>query len=142
MNILLDTNILFSALISDGKERLLISKIIGRRYKIVVTDLILEEISYIIDRKISGKKKNRAKEIITTLSKSVFIFVKKYDLYKENIGKAKEYINEKDAPILAAGLQKEIDFIVSGDKDFIENNKLSFLRGKKIFTTKEIMKKI
>ncbi len=142
MNILLDTNILFSALISDGKERLLVSKIIGKRYKIVVTDLILEEINDVIYRKISKKKRNKAKEIITTLSKSGFVFVKKYDLYKNNINKAKGYINEKDAPILAAGLQKEINFIVSGDKDFIENDNLSFLRGKKLFTTREIMKKI
>jgi putative PIN family toxin of toxin-antitoxin system len=142
MNILLDTNILFSALISDGKERLLVSKIIGKRYKIVVTDLILEEINDVIDHKISKEKRIKAKEIITALSESIFVFVKHYDLYRNNINKAKDYINEKDAPILAAGLQKEINFIVSGDKDFVENDNLSFLRGKKIFTTKEMMGKI
>ncbi len=142
MNILLDTNIIFSALISDGKERLLVSKIIGKRYKIVITDLILEEINHVIDCKISKEKQKNAKKIITAISKSVFVFIKSYNLYKNNIDEAKKYINEKDVPILAAGLQEEIDFMVSGDKDFIENKKLNFLRGKKLFTTGEIIQKI
>jgi len=141
MNILLDTNIIFSALISDKKERLLINKIIRKRHTIVITDLVLEELNCVVERKLPQKEQKKAKKIITALSISDFIFLKRHNLYKNNIEKAKEYISEKDAPILAAGLQEEIDFIVSGDKDFIENKKLYFLRKKKILTTREIIEK-
>ncbi len=142
MKVLLDTNIIFSALISDGNERLLISKIIGKRHQIVITDLILEELKYVIKRKISKKEQKKVLKIIDTLSGSVFVFVKKHDLYKKNIKKARKYINDKDVPVLAVGLQSEIDAIVSGDKDFVSNKKLHSLRKKKIFTAKEIFKKL
>ncbi len=142
MKILLDTNIIFSALISDKQERLLISKIIGRHHTIVVTDLILEELMFVIKRKLASKNQKKAEKIIFDMLGSNFIFVKNHNLYKNNIEKARNHINEKDVPILAAGLQKEIDFIVSGDKDFTQNKKLSSSQKKKIFTTREIMEKL
>ena len=59
--------------------------------------------------------------------------------YERNLAGARKLINEKDAPILAAGHQEEIGAIVTGDKGFLENPKLKNLRGKKIFTTRELL---
>lgn len=139
MRILLDTNILFSGFVYDGNEKDLIEKIIASTYTIVVTDLILEEIERLFEKKLSKSEAAKSKIIFNNLQKSGFVRIKSRSEYQKLLSRARALINAKDAPILAAGLQDEINLIVSGDADFITNPKISFLRKKKIFTTKEAL---
>ena len=139
MHILIDTNILFSALICEGNERLLIEKAAAQGHTVIVTDLIIEEIQCAVDRKLPQSKSRKARSVLKLILNKKQIHLKTAEQYFRLIAKARKYINKKDAPILAAGLQKEIDAIVSGDSDFIKNPKLSFLRKEKIFTTKEAL---
>lgn len=139
MRVLLDTNILFSALITDGRERYLIEKIIASYHTIVITDFIAEEIEAVLLKKLSPRGSLKTRTILRNIQKEKFFYTKKRVQYQKFISRAKQLINEKDAPILAAGLQPEINAIITGDKDFLQNKKLTFLRRKKVFNTKEIL---
>jgi predicted nucleic acid-binding protein len=139
MYILFDTNILFSSFIADGNEKYLVEKVVSSSDTLVVTDLIIQEMDRLFTRKLSRNRASYAKKLFERLCKSELSYIKPANKYRRLIPEAQKFINEKDAPILAAGLQKEIDMLVSGDSDFIKNPKLSFLRREKIFTAKEAL---
>lgn len=50
----------------------------------------------------------------------------------EDLALAKKMINEKDAPILAAAMTGNVDWLLSLDKHFLKSD-MTGLRGKKIF---------
>ncbi|MDA2922685.1 putative toxin-antitoxin system toxin component, PIN family [Patescibacteria group bacterium AH-259-L07] len=139
MRILLDTNILFSALIAEGNEKYLVEKITASYHTIALTDLTIEEIKTVLSKKLSKKSATKAKAILKNIQQQKLFYIKTKDQYKKFIPKAQQLINKKDVPILAAGIQPEIDALVTGDKDFLQNPKLSSIRKKKIFSTKEIL---
>jgi predicted nucleic acid-binding protein len=136
---LLDSNIWYSALISGGNERVLVRRLLAEGHTIAITDLIRDEVTGVIRRKLAGEQRHSAENFFRTLLDTSPFFLKSQELYARHIVTASEYINTKDAPILAAGLQDEVEAIVSGDNGFIKNEKLSFLRKKKIFTTRELL---
>ena len=142
MRILVDTNTLFSAVITEGNEKQLLEKTVHGLHRIVVTDLIVEELERLFPRKLSGERAKRAEKVFATLLESKFTYMKERSQYIHLLQKAASLINQKDAPILAAGLQGEIDALVTGDRDFLENPKLRRLRRKKIFTTKELLSRL
>mgnify|MGYP001578390490 FL=1 len=142
MRILVDTNTLFSAVITEGNEKQLLEKTVHGLHRIVVTDLIVEELERLFPRKLSGERAKRAEKVFATLLESKFTYMKERSQYIHLLQKAASLINQKDAPILAASLQDEIDALVTGDRDFLENPKLRRLRRKKIFTTKELLSRL
>ena len=142
MRILVDTNTLFSAVITEGNEKQLLEKTVHGLHRIVVTDLIVEELERLFPRKLSGERAKRAEKVFATLLESKFTYMKERSQYIHLLQKAASLINQKDAPILAAGLQDEIDALVTGDRDFLENPKLRRLRRKKIFTTRELLSRL
>ena len=139
---LLDSNIWYSALISGGNERVLVRRLLAEGHTIAVTDLIRDEVTGVIRRKLAGERRHSAENFFHTLLGMSPFFVKSQELYQRHVATASQYINDKDAPVLAAGLQDEIEAIVRGDSDFIKNPKLSFLRMKKIFTTRELLERL
>jgi len=48
--VVLDTNVLVSAIISDGKSRELLKKGIANQYSIVISDLIIKELIIVMKR--------------------------------------------------------------------------------------------
>lgn len=50
LRVVLDTNVLVSAIISDGKARILFKKGIASHYRIVTSNLILKELSTVLSR--------------------------------------------------------------------------------------------
>ena len=142
MRILCDTNTIFSVLYHDGIERWFVEQAINRGHTIVVTDSILAELDDVLHRKLPKNRQQGALQLLAALSYHPSVWTKKHDQYTDLIAQADMYINKKDAPILAAGLQEEIGALVSGDKDFIKNPKLRSLRKKKIFTTREMLERL
>ena len=142
MRILLDTNTLFSALLTEGNERQLVDKAISGPHTLVFTDLIEEQAGRVFFRKLSPARAKKAQESFRILKRSKFVYTKSREQYERNLKHARKLINEKDTPILAAGLQEEINAIVTGDKGFLENPKLKNLRGKKIFSTREFLTRL
>ena len=139
MRILLDSNIFISALLVEGNERHLIEKALSSRHTLVLTDLIAEEIERFLSRKLSKNKSVKARALWVTLQTSPSVYRKEKHQYKKLLFKAQRFINLQDSPILATGFQEEINAVVTGDKDFLENKKLQHLRRKKIFTSREII---
>jgi uncharacterized protein len=50
LRVVLDTNVLVSAIISDGKSRELLKKGITNQYAILISDLILKELIVVLRR--------------------------------------------------------------------------------------------
>lgn len=138
MRIVLDSNIIFSALIS-GKELYLD---IFRALQIYVPDFLLTEISKYEDRIL---KKTKIRNEFTFFIRELFseiIVIPKFAIMQENYKKAFLLCNDidpKDTPYLALSLELDIPLWTS-DKKLIDG-----LRNKgysNIITTEEIFKLI
>jgi len=116
MKLLLDTSILYSALV----HRKTIGKILDlliEKHRIVLTDYIVEEMKRNINKKVSiGRKETILENWRTFVS---LCEVKYKEEYLEFIGFAKELISGKDAPILACAMLPDIDCLVTSDKEFL-----------------------
>ncbi len=142
MRVLIDTNILMSALAFYGNERRMVEQLLEAEHTVVVTDYILAETERIVRRKFSVEGQKRSFDLLARFQTGQAVYVKPHVLYEPQVPPALELSNKKDAPILAAALQDEIDALVSGDKDFLENTKLATLRRKKIFSTRELLERL
>jgi putative PIN family toxin of toxin-antitoxin system len=142
MRILLDTNVVFSSLLWDGNEHALVETIIVQRHTIVMTDLIMEEVRRTVTQKTKPRITKKIFALIDRLEASPYVLIKTAREYHAHTTAALDMINKKDAPILAAAMLADVDVIVSGDNGFIKNPKLKKWRGKKLFTTKELLLKL
>mgnify|MGYP006282674547 CR=1 FL=1 len=132
MKLVLDTNIIISALIRDGiTRRIIFSPFI----ECIIPEHSLKEISK-YEKLICEKAKlnNRDfKLILTIIFKKVKIIQKKE--YKDKIEKAKTMIKDiEDTPFIALYLASKADGIWTNDKDFKSRKDLL------IFRTKELSK--
>lgn len=142
MQILVDSNVLFSALLKEGNERQLIEAVILEGHTLVITDLIAEELRRNIKAKYPAAIKEDALQQLAKILQAGFLKQKNHAEYKDNIKAALRLIVKKDAPILAAGLQPEIDVIATSDSHFLKNKKLNYLRRKKILSPRECLAKL
>ncbi len=142
MRVLIDTNVLFSALLTDGPERELLRVLTGQGDTLVLTETIIEELKRNVAQKYPLAARSRALAIIEVMISGDFIKLKGHREYTSFMSEALTLINKKDAPILAVALGVDIDVFVTGDKDFLANPKLRFLRGRKIFKPRELLNKI
>jgi len=120
LKVLLDTNILISAMFfGNAKINKLITRIIDNG-QIILTDYSINELYRVAQNKFSAEKA----DIEVFLNSFPYIAIKTPDSFG-NIPKMRD---EKDTPILAAALEFGCNIIVSGDKDFlsleIENPKI------------------
>lgn len=107
-NILIDSNILISALVFDGICRKLLLELINRHHYIFVSQYIDHEFR----NKIIEKWENKSK-----------IFLLKYEELRipilESSSKEIEKIRDsKDIPIINDAIAYNIDILFTGDKDF------------------------
>lgn len=131
MRIVLDTNVLISALIRKGKPRKLFDQVILGKIKLVLSEPILEEFI-----KVAKKKKFRpyfrnseAADFIALLKRvSEFVQVQS----RVNITRDKS-----DNIILATALDGNADYVVSGDKDLLT---VQEFKGVKVLTVDQMLK--
>jgi putative PIN family toxin of toxin-antitoxin system len=111
MKIMLDTNVLISALIFGGQAGKLLHMLFESDYELYVSDYIDKEFKAKLDIKWPDKSE------------------KVYNLYHQlNINfcsstseKLGELRDKKDIPVLSDAIYHGIDLILSGDKDFLES---------------------
>lgn len=115
MKILIDTSTLYSAITHNGTINTLI-EIIQKTEKLVLTDYIIEELKTNFRDTYSGKNQEEILQKLENLISNCEIKTK--DEYIKHLPKAKNYISNKDAPILAAGMLKDIDYLITSDKEF------------------------
>lgn len=124
MRVVLDTNVLVSALISGGKPSRLLEAIVLRGHSLVLSDPIIEELSSVArDDKIAryaGEEEYSA-FLKTLLAKASFVQLKS----RVNV------FDDADDLVLGTAKDGRADLIVTGDKHMLE---LKTFRGIEIIT--------
>ena len=109
MRILIDTNILFSALLFPGSKPSKALLYIADHHEVVLCDRNIAELRNILKRK-APKYLPDAEVLLAELS---------YELIPA-INHAEKLIRDsKDQPILNAAIVSDVDIILTGDKDFL-----------------------
>ena len=73
LKVVLDTNVLISAIISDGKSRELLKKGIANQYRIITSDLILKELETVLCRPKFKTRQEEVNRIIHALNKTAHV---------------------------------------------------------------------
>ena len=111
MKILIDTNILISALVFRGKINDVIKELLDSEHELFISTYILGE----FEGKISEKWPDKKKEILQRFQKIGFEVKKSTD----NVESVLRDI--KDDPVLADARKYDADILLTGDKDFLES---------------------
>lgn len=111
MRIVLDTNVLVSALIVDGRPRALLDSIITENHRLILSRKIVEEFVEItaeprIRKYITGEEVERFLHDLSAVSKLVAVRTK-----------VKIVRDKKDNPILATAHDGHARYLVTGDDD-------------------------
>ncbi len=76
----LDTNVLVSAIISDGKARVLSGKAIANQYGIVTSDLILKELTTVLKRPKLKTSEDEIQRVILALKRTANVVTEEQKL--------------------------------------------------------------
>ena len=109
MRILVDTNILFSALVFPHSKPAQALLYIADNHEIVLCDRNIAELRNILERK-APKYLPDAEVLLTEMS---------YELIPAVEHAEKLIRDAKDQPILNAAIVSDVDIILTGDKDFL-----------------------
>jgi uncharacterized protein len=104
----LDTNVIVSAVISDGKARDLLKKGISGKYRIVTSDLILTELETVLCRPKFKTSKEEIQSIIAALARIADVVA-----VKTKIKVVKD--DPKDDMVIETAIDGDAHLIVTGD---------------------------
>ncbi|MCL1987919.1 MAG: putative toxin-antitoxin system toxin component, PIN family [Firmicutes bacterium] len=111
MKVMLDTNVLFSALIHGGKVAPIVVEYISKHYDLYLLDYVIEEL-----KKITHKKKpHKLDELDELLAKLNYTLL---ETPERNFDDYPDMRDSKDVPILRAAFTYKMDVLITGDKDF------------------------
>ncbi len=111
--VVLDTNIVISALAYDGPERRVFSKCINREFILYITTEILEEVSRVLEYPkfaFSSDQKSRIKLALAEAGNLIPI-IERINIVSED---------PSDNIFLEAAISSEADFLVTGDKHLLK----------------------
>jgi putative PIN family toxin of toxin-antitoxin system len=128
LRVVFDTNVLISAIISDGRPRELLMKGISKEFAIVTSDLLLRELGTVLRRPKFKTDEDEIHRIILALMQvaEVVEVVSKFNLVKED---------PKDDVVVETAYDGKANFIVSGDRHLLA---LNSFRGIKIVRVKQM----
>lgn len=134
LRVVLDTNSLVSALITRGKPRALLRKIINKKLTLVISNRIIQEFKIVMKRPKFQRYVDSSDidEFLMRLIKISELIEVKSDF---NIVKG----DPTDDIILNCACDGKVDYIVSGDEHLLA---LKNFKGIKIVTAGEILKNI
>jgi uncharacterized protein len=129
LRVVLDTNVLVSAIISDGKPRELLKKGIANQYSLVISDLILKELVVVLRR---PKFKTSEDEVHRT----ILALIRTADVV--NVKSEVKAVEEdpKDDMIIQTAIDGGVDMIVTGDCHLLA---LKTFSGIKIIKVREML---
>jgi len=113
MRVIIDTNILISAAVPDGKPEKVINFIISHAdYDWIVSQEILDEYREVLQRKKLKLRDTKKAEWLTLIENST-------KLIEVNVNV--DFTRDpKDAKVIALARVSEADFLITGDRDFEE----------------------
>ena len=128
--VVLDTNVVVSAVISDSESRVLLKKGIENQFFMVTSDLILKEIATVLRRAKFKTAEDEIRRVVVALIRSSEVVTVKsnYDFVKDD---------SKDNIIINTAYDGNADFIVTGDKHLL---KLKEFKNIQIITIESMLK--
>ena len=129
MRVVLDTNVLVSALIKKGKPRRLLKLVLRPDNALILSEPTIDEFSRVTaDEKIKRYSDGEAvvEYLIVRLSKALFVRPRSRVLV----------FNNPDDNVLSTAKEGDADFIVTGDKHMLE---LKEFKGIKIVTVEKAL---
>jgi putative PIN family toxin of toxin-antitoxin system len=129
LRVVLDTNVLVSALISDGKPRSLLRKVALKEFIMVTSDLLMGEFVAVIGRskfKVDADQISRQVYALMQIAEMVEV-VSEFKVVERDF---------KDNMVLETAYDGKADFIVSGDDHLLS---LKRFRGITIVSVKEML---
>lgn len=135
MRILLDTNVLISALLSkDGPPGLVLSAIQRSRHTLVFSAYLAEEL-----RSVSNRRRLRSR-IAPEEVEALIYNVEAVGVVVSDLPEIDLSSDPKDNPILATAIAGAADFIVSGDKSHMQS--LGQVQGIPILTPRDALERL
>ncbi len=110
MKIMLDTNVLISALVFGRRAGKLLNMLFESEHELYVSEYIDQE----FQEKLKEKWPAKAERVYDLYRQLDIRFCKSTE---ERLGELRD---RKDIPVLSDALYHEMDIILSGDKDFLE----------------------
>lgn len=111
MRVMLDTNVLISALLFPGSKLDAMMNCIFTQHQLVLSSYVVDELKRVVKRKFP-QKENAINKLLMMMS---FEYV-----YTPNDieGGLFDIRDEKDYPVLYTAIIEDVDVLVTGDKDF------------------------
>ncbi|MEM2098469.1 MAG: putative toxin-antitoxin system toxin component, PIN family [Candidatus Bathyarchaeia archaeon] len=127
--VVLDTNVLVSAIISDGKPRELLRRGISKQFSIITSELILKELRLVLQRPKFKTSEDEVNRIIIALMQTAEIV---------NVKSKLKVVEEdpKDNMVIEAAYDGGAEIIVTGDRHLLA---LKEFKGIRITTVEQIL---
>lgn len=113
MRVMLDTNVLLSALLFPGARMNRMMQCIFEEHRLVLSSFVVDELLYVVRRKFPAKEKT----IDRLLSSMSYELVYTPAEMKTGLFEIRD---EKDYPVLYTAIVEDVDILITGDKDFAE----------------------
>lgn len=113
MRIMLDTNVLISALLFPGTKMDAMMNCIFTQHQLVLPSYVVDELKSVVQRKFPGKE----------LAVSRLLMVMSFEyVYTPNVIESGlfDIRDGKDYPVLYTAIVEAVDVLITGDKDFAE----------------------
>jgi putative PIN family toxin of toxin-antitoxin system len=111
MRIMLDTNVLISALLFPGVRMNAMMECIFTQHELVLSSYVVEELKDVVRRKFSTKEQ--------AIERLLLVMGFEYVYTPEEIDRTLFDIRDlKDYPVLYTAMVEDIDILITGDKDF------------------------
>ena len=111
MRIMLDTNVLISAILFPGDKINNMMNYIFLRHQLVLSSYVVEELKSVVRRKFP-KEEPVIEKLLLMMS---YEYVYTPDDMKENLFSIRDV---KDYPVLYTAIIEDIDILITGDRDF------------------------
>jgi len=111
--VLVDTNIFVAGMRFVGLQRKLVWKLLEENISVVLTDFIIGELRKKFSELYRAEEAQAALDNFLQLLGTGNLEVKTYEDYASNLPEAEKLIREKDAPILAAVMLEDIDYVAA-----------------------------
>ena len=113
MRIMLDTNVLLSAILFPSERMNRMMRCIFEDHRLVLSSFIVEELGYVIQRKFPTK----AAAVDQMLAAMSYELVYTPRVMDETLFEIRD---PKDYPVLYTAIIEDVDILITGDKDFAE----------------------
>ncbi len=113
MRIMLDTNVLLSALLFPGERMDRMMRCIFEKHRLVLSSFVMDELVYVVERKFPSKAK-AVDALLAGMSYELVYTPREMD---ESLFEIRD---PKDYPVLYTAIAEGVDVLITGDKDFAE----------------------